>query len=111
MDPAPTGEDGESHSARPGKVIGKTTRMACDGLVLAHVNTNAIEAAYRRSDLFERRRELSGWPTSAPRASSAGSTSGGPTPTREPRSWRFRNVPRVVVEHCLVGHGRRRRHP
>ena len=30
--------------------------MACDGLVLAHVNTNAIEAAYRRTDLFERRR-------------------------------------------------------
>jgi len=56
MDPAPTGEDGESHSARPGKVIGKTNRMACDGLVLAHVNTNAIEAAYRRTDLFERRR-------------------------------------------------------
>ena len=27
-------------------------------LVLAHVNTNAIEAAYRRSDLFERRRAL-----------------------------------------------------
>jgi len=60
MDPAPTGEDGESHSARPGKVIGKTTRMACDGLVLAHVNTNAIEAAYRRSDLFERRRGAHG---------------------------------------------------
>ena len=27
-------------------------------LALAHVNTNAIEAAYRRTDLFERRRAL-----------------------------------------------------
>ncbi|MDE3261037.1 MAG: hypothetical protein OYL41_03525, partial [Acidobacteriota bacterium] len=25
---------------------------------LAHVNTNAVEAAYRRTDLFERRRAL-----------------------------------------------------
>ena len=32
-------------------------REVCE-LALAHVNTNAIEAAYRRSDLFERRREL-----------------------------------------------------
>ena len=27
-------------------------------LALAHVNTNSIEAAYRRTDLFERRRAL-----------------------------------------------------
>jgi len=27
-------------------------------LALAHVNTNAIEAAYRRTDMFERRRAL-----------------------------------------------------
>ena len=32
-------------------------REVCE-LALAHVNTNAIEAAYRRSDLFERRRVL-----------------------------------------------------
>ena len=32
-------------------------REVCE-LVLAHVNTNAIEAAYRRTDLFERRRAL-----------------------------------------------------
>ena len=32
-------------------------RDVCD-LALAHVNTNAIEAAYRRPDLFERRRAL-----------------------------------------------------
>ena len=32
-------------------------REVCE-LALAHVNTNAIEAAYRRTDLFERRREL-----------------------------------------------------
>ena len=32
-------------------------REVCE-LALAHVNTNAIEAAYRRSDLFERRRAL-----------------------------------------------------
>ena len=32
-------------------------REVCE-LALAHVNTNAIEAAYRRSDLFERRRSL-----------------------------------------------------
>ena len=32
-------------------------REVCE-LALAHVNTNAIEAAYRRSDLFERRRLL-----------------------------------------------------
>ena len=32
-------------------------RAVC-GLALAHVNTNAIEAAYRRTDLFERRRAL-----------------------------------------------------
>ncbi len=32
-------------------------REVCE-LALAHVNTNAVEAAYRRSDLFERRREL-----------------------------------------------------
>ncbi|MCY4596001.1 MAG: hypothetical protein OXC19_14545, partial [Bryobacterales bacterium] len=31
-------------------------REVCE-LALAHVNTNSIEAAYRRSDLFERRRE------------------------------------------------------
>ena len=34
-----------------------TPREVCE-LALAHVNTNAVEAAYRRSDLFERRREL-----------------------------------------------------
>ena len=33
------------------------SREVCE-LALAHVNTNAIEAAYRRSDLFERRRAL-----------------------------------------------------
>ncbi|MDE3262503.1 MAG: hypothetical protein OYL41_11040 [Acidobacteriota bacterium] len=27
-------------------------------LALAHVNTNAIEAAYQRTDMFERRRAL-----------------------------------------------------
>ena len=32
-------------------------REVCE-LALAHVNTNAVEAAYRRSDLFERRSEL-----------------------------------------------------
>ena len=32
-------------------------REVCE-LALAHVNTNAVEAAYRRSDLFERRRDL-----------------------------------------------------
>ena len=32
-------------------------REVCE-LALAHVNTNAIEAAYRRTDLFERRRAL-----------------------------------------------------
>ena len=32
-------------------------REVCE-LALAHVNTNSIEAAYRRSDLFERRRVL-----------------------------------------------------
>ncbi|MCY4628237.1 MAG: tyrosine-type recombinase/integrase [Acidobacteria bacterium] len=33
------------------------SREVCE-LALAHVNTNAIEAAYRRTDLFERRRVL-----------------------------------------------------
>ena len=32
-------------------------REVCE-LAPAHVNTNAIEAAYRRTDLFERRRAL-----------------------------------------------------
>ena len=32
-------------------------REVCE-LALAHVNTNAVEAAYRRTDLFERRRAL-----------------------------------------------------
>ena len=32
-------------------------REVCE-LALAHVNTNAVEAAYRRTDLFERRRKL-----------------------------------------------------
>ena len=32
-------------------------REVCE-LALAHVNSNRVEAAYRRSDLFERRREL-----------------------------------------------------
>ena len=32
-------------------------REVCE-LALAHVNTNAIEAACRRTDLFERRRDL-----------------------------------------------------
>ena len=32
-------------------------REVCE-LALAHVNTNSIEAAYRRTDLFERRRAL-----------------------------------------------------
>ena len=32
-------------------------REVCE-LAQAHVNANAIEAAYRRSDLFERRRAL-----------------------------------------------------
>ena len=34
-------------------------REVCE-LALAHVNTNSIEAAYRRTDLFERRRALMG---------------------------------------------------
>ena len=32
-------------------------REVCE-LALAHVNTNSIEAAYRRTDMFERRRAL-----------------------------------------------------
>ena len=32
-------------------------REVCE-LALAHVNSDRVEAAYRRSDLFERRREL-----------------------------------------------------
>ena len=32
-------------------------REVCE-LALAHVNSNRVEAAYRHSDLFERRREL-----------------------------------------------------
>ena len=32
-------------------------RKVCE-LALAHVNSDRVEAAYRRSDLFERRREL-----------------------------------------------------
>ena len=32
-------------------------REACE-LALAHVNSDRVEAAYRRSDLFERRRAL-----------------------------------------------------
>jgi hypothetical protein len=32
-------------------------REICE-LALAHVNSDRVEAAYRRSDLFERRREL-----------------------------------------------------
>ncbi|MXZ61295.1 MAG: hypothetical protein F4Z12_10595 [Acidobacteria bacterium] len=32
-------------------------REVCE-LALAHVNRDRVEAAYRRSDLFERRREL-----------------------------------------------------
>ena len=32
-------------------------REVCE-LALAHVNSDPVEAAYRRSDLFERRREL-----------------------------------------------------
>ena len=32
-------------------------REVCE-LALAHVNTDRVEAAYRRTDLFERRREL-----------------------------------------------------
>ena len=32
-------------------------RKVCE-LALSHVNTNRIEAAYRRTDLFERRRAL-----------------------------------------------------
>jgi len=34
-----------------------TPREVCE-LALAHVNSDRVEAAYRRSDLFERRREL-----------------------------------------------------
>ena len=35
----------------------RAPREVCE-LALAHVNTNAIEAAFRRTDLFERRRAL-----------------------------------------------------
>lgn len=35
----------------------ETPREVCE-LALAHVNTDRVEAAYRRSDLFDRRREL-----------------------------------------------------
>ena len=38
-------------------VLRRQKREVCE-LALAHVNTNAIEAAYRRTDLFERRRTL-----------------------------------------------------
>ena len=34
-----------------------TPREVCE-LALAHVNPDRVEAAYRRTDLFERRREL-----------------------------------------------------
>ena len=37
-------------------------REVCE-LALAHVNTNAIEAAYRRTELFERRRLMEQWAT------------------------------------------------
>ena len=38
-------------------------REVCE-LALAHVNSDRVEAAYRRSDLFERRRELmAAWAT------------------------------------------------
>ena len=33
------------------------SREVCE-LALAHVNSDRVEAAYRRSDLFEKRREL-----------------------------------------------------
>ena len=35
----------------------KPQREVCE-LVLAHVNSNAVEAAYQRSDLFDLRRKL-----------------------------------------------------
>ena len=35
----------------------ETPREVCE-LALAHVNSDRVEAAYRRSDLFERRRTL-----------------------------------------------------
>ena len=35
----------------------ETPREVCE-LALAHVNSDRVEAAYRRSDLFERRRKL-----------------------------------------------------
>ena len=35
----------------------ETPREVCE-LALAHVNSDRVEAAYRRSDLFERRRSL-----------------------------------------------------
>ncbi len=38
-------------------MLGRAAREVCE-LVLAHVNTNSIEAASRRTDLFERRRAL-----------------------------------------------------
>ena len=48
-------------------------REVCE-LALAHVNTNAIEAAYRRTDLFARRTLMEQW---AAFLASSGATRGG----------------------------------
>ena len=40
-----------------GRVLTDVAREVCE-LALAHVNSDRVEAAYRRSDLFERRRDL-----------------------------------------------------
>ena len=46
----------ESAMKRPAECT-ETPREVCE-LALAHVNGDRVEAAYRRSDLFERRRTL-----------------------------------------------------
>ena len=49
---------GEPHRHRAmRRALAGAPREVCE-LALAHVNTNAIEAAYRRPDMFERRRAL-----------------------------------------------------
>ena len=55
-------------------------REVCE-LALAHVNTNAIEAAYRRTDLFERRRALmEQWSTFLARTEGEGAGLAGKAP-------------------------------
>ncbi len=60
MFPSPTGKLANHSLLRELEIGAVPHGFRSSELALAHVNSDRVEAAYRRTDLFEKRRELMG---------------------------------------------------